>query len=74
MHDDGPGVPRAAMERIFEPFWRSDEVRTDARGFGLGLAIVRHVALRHGGRIDVGVSPSLGGARFRLVIPTAARR
>jgi signal transduction histidine kinase len=43
--DDGPGVPPAERERIFEPF-----VTSDAAGSGLGLAVVREIAVAHGGR------------------------
>lgn len=66
--DDGPGVPPADRERIFEPFWRREEGRDDTpvRGFGLGLAIVRRIAQRGGGRVEVSTAPTLGGARFVL--------
>lgn len=62
--DDGPGVPEALAERIFEPFQSS---RADGQGTGLGLAIVRSVADEHEARIVVGRSPGLGGSRFALV-------
>lgn len=67
--DDGPGIPRAERQRIFEPFHRleSGEVKAK-RGYGLGLAIVRRIADRHGCSIEVSTSP-LGGARFRLSVP-----
>jgi two-component system sensor histidine kinase RstB len=75
--DDGPGVPPSDREHIFEPFWRREDGRDDApaRGFGLGLAIVRRIALRSGGRVEVSTAPTLGGARFQLSLaqwkPTA---
>lgn len=61
--DDGPGVPEAHREQVFEPFFRLDEA--PGRGFGLGLAIVRRIAERSGGRIEA-LRSGLGGARFRL--------
>ncbi|WZB60661.1 ATP-binding protein [Achromobacter xylosoxidans] len=62
--DDGPGIPLADRERIFEPFIRLDESRDRGTGgTGLGLAIVSRVARWHNGTIEVVDSP-LGGARF----------
>ena len=67
--DDGPGIPREAREKIFEPFIRLDESRTaESGGVGLGLAIVQRIAALHNGRINVDDSP-LGGARFTLSLP-----
>lgn len=67
--DDGPGVPEADRERVFERFVRLDEARSrDAGGSGLGLAIVRSVVEAHGGRCDVEAAP-LGGARFSVRLP-----
>ncbi|WP_085602798.1 MULTISPECIES: ATP-binding protein [unclassified Pseudomonas] len=66
VNDDGPGVPLAGREKIFEPFSRLDASR-DRRtgGFGLGLALVRRVSQSHGGQVEVGDSP-WGGASFRM--------
>ncbi|MFD7228497.1 ATP-binding protein [Streptomyces sp. NPDC059881] len=70
--DDGPGVPEAERERIFERFVRLDAARTrDAGGAGLGLAIARDVAHRHGGTLTVSGAPG-GGALFELRLPTAS--
>ncbi|MDF2581249.1 MAG: tcrY 4 [Microbacterium sp.] len=70
--DDGPGVPPAERERIFERFVRLDEARArDAGGSGLGLAIVRAIAAAEGGSVGVEDSP-LGGARFSVVLPAAS--
>ncbi|WP_027344490.1 sensor histidine kinase [Hamadaea tsunoensis] len=67
--DDGPGVPAAERERIFERFVRLDAGRArDDGGTGLGLAITREIAHRHGGTVTVTGSP-LGGARFELRLP-----
>ncbi|MFI0959977.1 sensor histidine kinase [Streptomyces sp. NPDC021080] len=70
--DDGSGVPASERERIFERFVRLDDARArDDGGAGLGLAIARDVARRHGGTLTVGEAPS-GGALFELRLPVAA--
>ncbi|MFD3477980.1 sensor histidine kinase [Streptomyces sp. NPDC058695] len=67
--DDGAGVPEAERERIFERFVRLDDARArDDGGAGLGLAIARDVAVRHGGALTVRSSPA-GGALFELRLP-----
>ncbi|WP_435246552.1 sensor histidine kinase [Streptomyces sp. NRRL F-5630] len=69
--DDGPGVPLAERERVFERFVRLDDARTrDEGGAGLGLAIARDAAHRHGGSLAVGERPG-GGAEFVLRLPLA---
>ncbi|MFJ3159956.1 sensor histidine kinase [Streptomyces kanasensis] len=69
--DDGAGVPEADRERIFQRFVRLDDARTrDEGGAGLGLAIARDVAGRHGGTLTVGAAEG-GGARFLLSLPGA---
>jgi two-component system OmpR family sensor kinase len=68
--DDGIGIPEDERERIFEPFYRLDRSRDRATGgFGLGLAISRRALEAQGGTLTVEESP-LGGARFRLWLPT----
>ncbi|MFK4068788.1 ATP-binding protein [Streptomyces sp. NPDC029674] len=68
--DDGSGVPSSERERIFERFVRLDDARTrDEGGAGLGLAIARDVAVRHGGTLVVCEAPS-GGALFELRLPS----
>src|SRR3954470_10225453 len=69
--DDGPGIPEADRERVFERFVRLDEGRGRADGgSGLGLAIAREVARAHGGDIALGDSP-LGGLRAEATLPLA---
>ncbi|MFE7466655.1 sensor histidine kinase [Streptomyces sp. NPDC057499] len=69
--DDGAGVPPGQRERIFERFVRLDDARSrDEGGAGLGLAIARDVAVRHGGGLTAGDAPE-GGARFELRLPGA---
>jgi signal transduction histidine kinase len=63
VRDHGPGIAPEDREQIFEPFWRATKARGE--GAGLGLAIVRNVVARHGGRITVTDDPG-GGALFRM--------
>jgi signal transduction histidine kinase len=67
--DDGPGIPADERERVFERFARLDEARQrDAGGAGLGLAIAREIARRHGGTLTVADSER-PGAVFVLTLP-----
>ncbi len=67
--DDGPGIPAADREKIFEPFVRLDQSRSrESGGYGLGLAIVSQIARWHGGKVTATTSPD-GGARFTLEWP-----
>ncbi|MFE9458157.1 ATP-binding protein [Streptomyces californicus] len=69
VRDDGDGVPEEERERIFERFVRLDDARSrDDGGAGLGLAIARDVAARHGGTLTVHRADG-GGAAFRLRLP-----
>ena len=68
VEDDGPGIPEELRPRLFERFVRG---RGDGGGgSGLGLAIVRAVALSHGGSVAVERSAT-GGARFVVRLPEA---
>ncbi|WP_338686691.1 HAMP domain-containing sensor histidine kinase [Streptomyces acidiscabies] len=72
--DDGPGVPPEHRARIFERFVRLDDARSrDEGGAGLGLAIARDIAVRHGGTLTVGEAPA-GGAKFELRLPARGLR
>jgi two-component system OmpR family sensor kinase len=70
--DDGPGVPPAVREQIFDRFVRGEGPADTAPrgGSGLGLAIVRAVAASHGGSVEATESER-GGALFRIRIPLA---
>lgn len=69
--DDGPGVPEAERERIFERFVRLDTDRARAAGgSGLGLAIVTEIVAAHSGSVTVEPAPG-GGARFLVRLPVA---
>ncbi|GAA2521218.1 sensor histidine kinase [Winogradskya humida] len=72
VRDDGPGIPQADRERVFERFARVDEAR-DRRhgGAGLGLAIARDIAVRHGGRLYAADTTS--GASLVAELPRAPR-
>ena len=68
--DNGPGIPEDRLEEAFKPFGRLDDSRNLERsGVGLGLAIARDIARRHGGDILLSKSP-LGGLRAQLHIPS----
>ena len=69
VEDTGPGIPPDKLDRIFEPF-----VSMKAGGTGLGLSIARDEVVRAEGRIEAGArKDGLNGARFRVVLPAAAR-
>jgi two-component system OmpR family sensor kinase len=70
--DDGPGIPPAERERVFERFHRTDSARDrTSGGTGLGLAIVRAIAEAHGGHALV-ADPTTGGTRIELELPRFA--
>ena len=64
IHDTGPGIGAANMAKIFDPFFSTKE-----RGTGLGLALVQHIVVDHGGQIEV-ASPSGTGTTFTLTLPS----
>lgn len=69
VEDDGPGIPAAEREKVFDAFYRLDGSRDrNTGGFGLGLAIARKAIELHNGRIYVTDSP-LGGACFVIRVP-----
>ncbi|WP_258580831.1 sensor histidine kinase [Mesorhizobium sp. AR02] len=66
--DHGPGLPEGTGERVFEPFFRPQGRSETAGGWGLGLSLVRKIALRHGATVHH-ESPSDGGACFVVTFP-----
>ena len=65
--DRGPGVPEDERERIFEPFYRLRNVSERSGGTGLGLALVRQIAERHGGMVQC-LPREGGGTCFRVML------
>ncbi|HTI97752.1 MAG TPA: ATP-binding protein [Dongiaceae bacterium] len=71
VQDDGPGIPLASQERIFERFYRVDKARSrEQGGTGLGLSIVKHIIQAHGGKVWVKSEPG-NGATFYFTLPRA---
>ena len=69
VEDEGPGIPEADRERVFEPFVRLDESRSPNKdGTGLGLAIARTIIRGHGGNIWLENRPE-GGLRVTVALP-----
>ncbi len=67
--DDGPGIPAAELERVFEPFFRGEPSRNrETGGIGLGLAVVRSLARAHGGDVTLVNRPE-GGLRACVRLP-----
>jgi signal transduction histidine kinase len=66
--DDGPGIPEADRDRVFDRFTRLDDARArDAGGSGLGLAIVKELVRRHGGTVTLGDGQP--GLRVEIRLP-----
>ncbi len=70
VEDSGPGIPEAERERVFERFYRA--LGTGVEGCGLGLAIVREIVLRHGGRVSLEGGGDGIGTVVRVSLPRAA--
>lgn len=72
--DDGPGIPAADRERVFDRFTRLDDARTPSQGgTGLGLAIARDIATAHGGTLTAEAPLETGsGARMVMTLPLPA--
>jgi signal transduction histidine kinase len=65
--DNGPGIPAAQREQVFERFWRGKA--GDERGAGLGLAIVREAARSLGGDVDLQPGSGGHGCSFTITLP-----
>ncbi len=67
--DQGPGIPREHLDRIFDRFYRVDPARSRKEGgTGLGLSLAKWAVEAHGGRIEVESEPGKGST-FRIVLP-----
>jgi two-component system, OmpR family, phosphate regulon sensor histidine kinase PhoR len=72
VQDQGCGIERRHLDRLFERFYRVDKARSRTLGgTGLGLAIVKHIMLAHGGRVSVKSQPGVGST-FTLHLPPMA--
>jgi two-component system, NtrC family, sensor kinase len=63
VEDNGPGIPEHLRHEVFTPFFTNKP-----GGTGLGLPIVARIAQSHGGQVSIDQSPTLGGARFTMVL------
>ena len=68
VNDEGPGIPRRALRRIFESFYQVEGDRRSKGGLGLGLTFVRQIAEAHGGNV-VAASQEGCGSEFTLRLP-----
>jgi signal transduction histidine kinase len=67
--DDGPGVPAAELNRVFDPFYRREPSRSrQTGGIGLGLSVARSIARAHGGDVTLENRPK-GGLKARVTLP-----
>lgn len=74
VEDNGAGIPPRERRKVFEQFYRADDLLTrGVEGTGLGLSIARNIVRAHGGKIGVEDSKS-GGSRFFVDLPAASRR
>ncbi len=72
VEDEGEGIPREAIPRLTERFYRVDVKRSRERGgTGLGLAIVKHIVNRHQGRLQIESTPGVGST-FTVSLPATA--
>ncbi len=70
VEDNGPGVPEAELEHVFEPFYRVESSRSRATGgTGLGLSIARDIAQAHGGSLSLRNLPAGRGLEATLTLP-----
>ncbi|WP_244070863.1 ATP-binding protein [Bradyrhizobium sp. Ce-3] len=68
--DDGPGIPPALRDKVFEPFFKADSARQGSGGFGLGLSIAQDIVKRHGGSIALKPGEPSGLLVSMLLPPT----
>jgi len=70
VEDNGPGIPEAERDKVFERFYRVPA--TGGEGCGLGLSIVSEIAGRHNARVDLGVPGGGRGTLIRAFFPRLA--
>ncbi len=69
MQDNGPGIPKEELPKIFDRFYRSDSARkTESGGHGLGLSIARIIVIAHGGKLNVRSKVGMG-TTFSVTLP-----
>ncbi|HEX3575481.1 MAG TPA: ATP-binding protein, partial [Rhodopila sp.] len=69
VEDDGPGIPTAELDRVFEPFHRGEPSRNrETGGVGLGLPIARNIMRAHGGDVVI-VNRPTGGVKATVTLP-----
>ena len=68
--DNGPGITKEHIQRIFERFYRVESSREASRGTGLGLSIVKHIIQKHGGRIWAESEGTGMGTTFVMELPS----
>jgi signal transduction histidine kinase len=67
--DDGPGIPEAELERVFDPFVRLEGSRSrETGGVGLGLSLARGIARAHGGDVRL-TNRAGGGLKASIALP-----
>jgi signal transduction histidine kinase len=71
VHDEGRGIPRDALPRVFEPYYRAPGAAGAARGTGLGLSVVKSLIEAHGGTICLESAPGRG-TRVIFVLPAVS--
>ena len=72
IHDDGPGIPTAELDKVLAPFYRLEGSRNrNSGGVGLGLATASDIAQRHGGSLQLANAP-MGGLVVTLMLPCNA--
>jgi two-component system, OmpR family, sensor histidine kinase KdpD len=72
IRDSGPGIPPHEQQRIFEKFYRGEEIRNKLPGSGVGLTIVKDIVSAHFGTVHVDSSPK-NGTIFTLTLPAVAK-
>lgn len=68
----GPPIPASDLPHVFDPFYRGNQERGPARGWGLGLAFVKRIAESHAGRVKV--TSDSAATVFRIILPRAAQQ